>query len=145
MMRSVLGAVAAAVLATSAMAGEFYDVYAWSDARKVGQLIYETDSGNMAVYRSGDGNERYYIRQMAGDVSPSGTYQGFFVDYSGSGRPACPSGPGRDHLGNSIPHWGHLRMEWLVDEGGEPQWVMYIGVCNDPISAEPLVASYQAH
>ena len=145
MFKKLIAAGAIAACATAAMASEFWDVYDWNTAQKIGTLSFETQSGNDAVYVSQDGSVRYYIRGLAGVENPRGTFQGFFIDYNGRGLPACPSGPGTDHLGNKVAHWGHLRMEWLLDEGGELAWTMSMGWCNDPISQEPVAASYQAH
>lgn len=135
----------ATIFATTAWAGDVEDwpVYEWGTDSKIGTLTYETDSGNMAVYRSSDGEERFYIRGLAGVGYPSGVYEGFFVSYVG-GDP-CPSGPGKDHLGAQLPVWGHVQMNWFKDEGGEVVWSMHVGRCNEPISADPMIASYIAH
>lgn len=148
----VLGALLVASLvvtalgAGAAVADESYSTYDAATGQRGGDIYYDTDYGNDAIWRSNDQSRYYYIYGMAGIYQNRGIYDGYWIDMRPSysaGAINCPSGTAGDHFGNQYPVWGRFRLDW-TQYGNNPQhWVMYTGQCDNELGSDGVITSLQ--
>ena len=108
-----------------ASADEVYSARLQDGSENMPDIVYEFDNGDQAVWVAADGNSRFYIDGLGGVFENRQSYKGRYVFYSGEG-PGCDSGVFADHLGNQVPYWGHLSIQWSNDSN----FVMQIGECD---------------
>lgn len=97
-------------------------------------MIYEEDVDGDAVWAFEGGGARFYIEGLAGVHSGRKSYNGWYVVYQAD-EPPCPGGAAQDHFGNSVPHWGYLKLDWVNDDS----FILQTGECNDAVGTSETV------